>query len=363
MIEFKKNWKDTNDRFDSWFHGGKQDRPLLNLWVKRETPFDKLPEEPYSDETDMYLNVDKKFAKAYNRFCEREPIAEAFPEFSMNLGAGSLALYLGCEPKFTKETVWFLSDNTEYDNFLPLRFDPNNKWFKKHIELVKRQAELVCGTDIMVSIPDLIENLDILASIRGSENCCYDIYDEPEKMKAALDDIANVYMDFYDAFYDIAKTADGRSSFNTFSIQGKGKTAKIQCDFAALMSPSQFDELVLPALKMQTDQMDNLLFHLDGPECICHVDSLMTLNKLGALQWTPGARNERGGDERWYPLYKKVRDAGKGVWIALYEYEPDEAIERAKALTRYFGKDGLYFLMPTLERETAERLMLDLERL
>lgn len=364
-IQFKNNWEETQQRFDAWFRREKTGRPLINGFTLRdpgEIPGPKLEELPFDDDTDLYLNADKRFARCYNFYQYYKNVGEGFPNMSMDLGAGSIALYLGSEPVFKPDTVWFSHCIEEYDQALPLRYDPENRWLKKHLEIIRRAVELAKDTDIMINIPDLIENIDILAAMRDPQTCCYDLYDYPDELHQALQNIEDVYMNYFDDFYNEVKRPDGSNSYTAFQIMGTGKTGKIQCDFGALLSPPQFDEYVLPSLKRQSEQLDNVLFHLDGPECICHVDSLMTVDNIAAIQWTPGARNPFEGDECWDDLYAKIRAADKGLWLGMGGYPFEEAVARADRLVKKFGAKGFYFHFPTMTPEQADALLLKAER-
>ena len=365
QVQLKNNWDETLQRFDAWFHNKPTDRPLINGWVhsnKNEDLINVQTETPYESVEERYLNPDKAYARLLNQYRTVIPVAEGFPQFSMNLGAGSMALYLGSEPTFVPETVWFNPFLDNYENKLPLTFDPDNMWWTKHLEIIKRQVELVKGTDIAVCIPDIVENLDILSAIRDPQACCYDLYDYPEEIKQALDDITKLYPIYYNEIYDMVKRCDCSSAYTAFSIVGHGKTAKLQCDFAAMMSPEHFNEFVVPTLENQCEWIDNTMFHLDGPECFPHVDALMAIEKLGALQWTTGARNPRAGDESWYEMYRKVKNAEKGLWLSLADYPFDEAVEIADRLVREFGYKGFYFHFPGMSQKQFDGLMLKAER-
>jgi 5-methyltetrahydrofolate--homocysteine methyltransferase len=98
---------------------------------------------------------------------------------------------------------------------------------------------------------------------------------------------------------------------------------------------------VVPSLTRQCRELDHSLYHLDGPGAIKHLDALMEIRELDALQWTCGAGQRDGGCERWYPIYDKVREAGKGLWIMLYDGGPKDWAESAKRLTGRYGKKGL----------------------
>jgi len=365
-IQFKDNWLETKQRYDAWLHGGKTDRPLMNLTTDRgggSRPSEPLEELEYESLEDRYFNMDKRYARTVNRCSETEFWAESYPQTGSYLGAGSMALYLGSDPIFTEDTVWFTESIASYEN-LELTYDPDNKWWKLQIEMINRLAELIRGTDIIIGIPDIVENIDILSAMRGPHLCCYDLYDYPEEVKKALAQITDLYDVYYNQIYEIVKKPDGSSAYGPFNVYGSGKSAKIQCDFNALISPRHFDEFIMPCLVKQCAGLDNTVFHLDGAECIVHLDSLLSLEGLGAIQWTPppGPSSIKAANERWFDMYKKVRRAGKGLWLSLAEYGPDGAIEAADKIIKEIGPEGLYLQLPHMDRKSAGYLMSHAER-
>ena len=120
-----------------------------------------------------------------------------------------------------------------------------------------------------------------------------------------------------------------------------------------MMSPDQFSVLAIPSLTNQCKRTDFSLYHLDGPDAIRHVDALMGIEELNALQWTAGAGQPDGGWEGWYEIYDKVRAAGKSLHISIYDGTSDHVFDRANEIIRRYGSDGIYFLFPEMELETA----------
>ena len=362
-MQYKTNWQETKQRLSAWYKREKTDRPLITLYKIRPEPLHPLETEiSFDGPQDSCLSVEKNCARIKNHYALYEPVAEAFPQFNMNFGAGTMAFYLGAAPEYANDTVWIKHCIEDYDKALPLRFDPENEIFKQHLALVEKQVELTRGTDIFTVIPDIQENIDILAGLRDPQTLCYDLYDWPENVKRATRNISDIYMDYYNAFYERVKREDDWCAYTAFNLLGEGKTAKVQCDFAALLSPEHFDEIVLPALKSQCNQLDNVLFHLDGPEAFPHVDSLMGIEKIDALQWTPGAGNPGCGDERWFPLYEKVLKAGKGLWLDFYLPGFDDAVAAADRIVRRFGSKGMFFQFLYVPPADADRLLLKAER-
>jgi len=113
-----------------------------------------------------------------------------------------------------------------------------------------------------------------------------------------------------------------------------------------MIGPDMFAEFVTPYLARQCARLDYSVYHLDGPECIRHVQHLVKIPKLNAIQWTPGPGFDVG-DTRWYDLYHEVRAGGKS--LLLIGVHPDFI----KPLLKEFGPDGL-FIMPGKKYETEQ---------
>ena len=63
----------------------------------------------------------------------------------------------------------------------------------------------------------------------------------------------------------------------------------LQSDVSCLVSRELFDEYFLPFIEQQTAWAERTVYHLDGPGAIRHLDSLLALPRLTAIQWVPGA--------------------------------------------------------------------------
>ena len=359
MEKYKDNWPETRDHFQAWWQRSKIDRPMLSFWAKREQALaDGVKPSAYETPEQSFTDVTLKLEHFRHFLNTRKPMAEAFPNFSADLGLGSMALYLGSDPVFAWDTLWYRECVTDWDSYGEILFDPNNHWWQLHLDMI-RQAQDSANGDFLVNIPDIIENVDILSALRGPMSFCYDLIDHSPRMKRYVEQLDDVYFRFYDAMYDIVKGADDSSSFTAFQIWGPGRTAKLQCDFCALMSPDQFREFVQDSLRKQCCTLDNSLYHLDGPDAIKHLDALMEIDELDALQWTCGAGQPDGGNERWYPIYEKVRAADKSLWISLADGELLDAIAAVDRLVARFGSSGMYFLFHYAMSETEGQRLLD----
>lgn len=353
------NFDEIKDRFISWWSGDLTEGPLVHIVAERETPKDKLnsfhmPKDPKEYFTSAELRVAE-----YDNFCKiHDFYGDAFPNLKISLGPGSMAIYIGSNPVFSKDTIWYEEIFKEASDYKPLIYDENNYWWKLHQNIAKKAVQLA-GDRFQITIPDIIENIDIYSSLRGAQNTCFDIMLEPDTVKNALSDIDNLYFKYYDKFYNILKDKDNGTGYAGFKIWGPGKTAKVQCDFSAMLSPAQFDEFILPSLKNQINKIDFSLYHLDGVDATRHIDSVLTMENLNAVQWSPGAGNEDGLNERWYPLYDKIIEHEKSLWVLI---EPDGGVNRWKkeiaSLLKRYGSSKIYLVFEKpMRHEEAEEMM------
>ncbi len=342
------------DRFEDWWRRDNHGLPLMNVTVMKDGAEWKVrrPETPEK----MYTDADYILTRTEEELKNTLFLADSYAKVSGDFGPGSLALYLGTVPRFAWDTVWYEPSIGDEDACPDITFRKDNPWWLRHYALMKTLKEHADGR-FLVNIPDLIENIDIYAAMRGPVKALYDIMDEPAKVSDCISKIDDAYFRYYDALYDLLKDENGVSSYTAFNILGRGRVAKVQCDFSAMISPGHYREFVLPSLRKQVKKFDHSLYHLDGPDAIKHVPAIMELSELDALQWTCGAGQPDGGSEKWYPIYDAVREAGKGLWIQIYNGYVDDWIRGADGIVDRYGIRSLYFQFPAMSEKDADKLM------
>lgn len=168
-----------------------------------------------------------------------------------------------------------------------LKFDPDNRWFQEHLKLATDCAKLAKG-DFLVDMPDLMEGMDALAQLRSPTDLLMDFLEDPELVDERLQQLDALYYDYFDRFHEVIKGEDGSNAYTVFQIWGPGKTVKIQCDISAMTSTSIFEQFAVPYLTKQAQKADCVLYHLDGKEAIRHLDAVLSIAEIDALQWTSG---------------------------------------------------------------------------
>ena len=329
---FKNDWDEAKARFTSWWKRENTDRPVFYMQVANQKAIDIYNTSSSNNEeqwTDFNRIADREEGIMQNSIYP----AEGFPALTASLGPGSLGVFLGAVPVFGADTIWYepcFDDIHQAD----INFDKESKWWNWTVDFTKKLVEKGRGKYV-VQIPDLIENIDTIASLVGSESCLYYLVDFPEEIHRLQKQILPVWFEVFEEIYQIVKDEDGGSSFMAFNLWAPGRYAKLQCDLSAMISPDMFAEFVFPYLKEQCNRLEYTIYHLDGPGALKHLDMLLSIDSLDCIQWTPGAGAPEGSDPCWDMIYRKTLDAGKCVHAGI----PPEKIE---SFVKRFGRKAIF---------------------
>jgi hypothetical protein len=347
-IFWKTNLKETQKHFIEWWRG-----EGLVLWlgyVKASSPQEEIPKPlPAKSLEQRYLDPAWRAQTECYAVANQWMLADTLPVADTCIGPGTLSTFLGAEPELTESTVWYRPCITNPENHPPLVFNPQQKWWKIHEAIIREMVKTSRGR-YYVGCPDLIENIDTLASLRDSEKLMMDMIDRPEWVKERLAQINQAFFDAYSHIYDLIKMPEGDACFSAYSLWAPGKVAKVQCDASAMFSPSMFEEFVVPSLTEQCAWLDYSMYHLDGTQCICHLDHLLSIPQLNAIEWTPEPRVPEGGDPKWYDMYRRILKAGKSVQaqaVKIHELIP---------LLDAVGPKGMYIQTCPKDEAEAEKM-------
>ena len=126
--------------------------------------------------------------------------------------------------------------------------------------------------------------------------------------------------------FDAMLKARGQPSVTWMGIPSYGKMHIPSCDFAAMISTRHFEEFCLPVLIEEVVPMTHNVFHLDGSGVAKHLDRILAVPEINAIQWVQGMGTNTP-IMQWLPLINRIRAAGKSVVVDLQLAELDEFIE------------------------------------
>ena len=351
-LGWKHDWPHARRRLAAWW---RREGLALCLTAPRERVVEAIPApdlpatwaERWSDPT-------YRRRLAEHGMSRRWFAGEAFPYFDTQIGPGSLGMMLGAAPSFAPDTVWYEPVIADPESFPDPVFDEKNPWWRAHERVVAEGVAHAAGR-YLVGMPDLIENLDTLAALRGSETVLYDLIERPAWVERMLWGINDAYFAAFDRLRDHIRDEAGGNAFSAFDLWGPGRTAKVQCDIGCMISPKMFRRFVVPPLAAQCAGLDWAMFHVDGPDALKHVEALLEIEALDALQWTPGAGQPGGGAPCWYDLYRRIKSAGKAVQAI--GVRPEEVVPLLDAV----GPAGLFIRTAAESEDAAARLLADVE--
>ena len=326
------------ERYKAFWEGEVVDRPIVTI-VGTKSP-DKVP--PIStfkpDLNDMYrwYTDGEWMLERYRESWDNSTwIGDRLPTVWLNLGAsGHAGFFKGIKAHYSDMAVLF--KNTLDEEIPSLEFDENSIWYKKTLEVAQYLADESNG-DFLISQPDCAGNSDVLSTARGATEFLLDMHSGADYIQPAMDKIQAVYEKIHSEVYDIiCGNNNGASSIGWLHTYAPGFHAQLQCDLACMISPDLFEKYVMPELERQCEIMDYPIYHFDGQEVVRHLDHLLSLEKLRAIQWTIVAGQP--SPVEFIDVMKKMQAAGKSVLTFF------STIEEADILTQNLSSKGLYLL-------------------
>ena len=345
MITYKENWEQTQRRMEAYWNKDYIDRCMLAITVPREggkpvfPPRKPTPVEHFSDPQTIHEGM-------INGCAQTEFLAESIPSRIIEFGVAAECRYFGCKRNYTPDTIWFDPVLPEPDISL-LQYDdgPFQDLKKLTSELVSR-----AGHDYFVGMNDNCGIIDGLAHLRGTENLLTDMIEEPEFVHAARDKIVDAWIRTQAEIFEIVKDNNlGGSSHGWMHLWSPKRHLQLQCDYACMISPSMFEEFVLPELEDTANAFEHCTYHLDGIEQIRHLDLILSVKGIDNIQWTHVAGQPKTSES--IEALQKIQAAGKGLVLIPQRDE-------LEFLMKNLSHKGLQIVVGGMkDRQEAEDLM------
>ncbi len=322
----------SKTRWTQWFDGKLKKGPIIYIDALLDKPRAPLVavKKPASVEA-QWTDLDYRMADLRNRFNSLWFGGDAVPAWFPNTGPGSMAACVGPWPTFMPESIWFneLADNRLESIAGQMRFDAENRFWKLIQELTRRAIEVSEG-DFIVGLSDLGGDLDILASFRCEEKLMVDLIEKPEQVKKCREAIGKLWFTYYDKQNELIKSM-GQDGYTTWMPVWSDKPWSVyQCDASVMFSAAMFEEFVLPELKEKSARMAHSIYHLDGPGEWQHLDLILSVPGISAIQYVSRPGDPPNEDPYWVTKYRKIAEAGKGLFII--GDNPDKFVELANKM-------------------------------
>jgi len=344
-LAYHDDWESARRHLQAWWAHDALDRAAIAITAPRDHALgpDTPPPSRPGKLLDCWLDAEYRVAAADHAMRRTFYGGESLPLFWPNLGPGIAAAYLGVEPVFAEDTVWFNQHPGGWNHIAP-RFDPDNKWWRATLALIRTAVDASAG-NFFVGLTDIGGLTDIEASLRGTYALLTDLVDFPQEVKRVRDQLAPLWCRWYEEQERIIhRHLEGASCW--LGVWAPGRTYNIQCDFCCMISPAHFNEFVAPELEALCSWLDHVTYHLDGPGALQHLDRLLAMPDLDGIQWTPGASAPSAVS--WLLMLKQIQRAGKILHL-------HDDISNAETILRELSPKGLMLSVSGCRSETEAR--------
>lgn len=352
---YKNDWEHSRKRFEAFWQQEIADRCCIAVTAPRtgrENVFWDLKSLPR-----LYGWADPEVivTRARAQFEATRFGGESFPGIWLNLGpSGHAGYFRDVQFHVNDETVWF-TPLIGQDGYRDVVFDKESELYRMTVSLARYFVEDSRG-DYFVSMPDASGNLDALAHLRGSEDLLIDLAANHADIPKALEALQCAWESVMRDVYDIVReNNDGGSMIYWLKSWAPGLHAQMQADISVMISPDYYRRYVLPELSAQSEFLEYPLYHLDGAEQIRHLDELLSVDKIKAIQWMSVAGQEP--PSHYIDALQRIQRKGKSLLISVSD--PREV----EPLLRNLSSKGLYLVLDVGDEDHLEKVIKLAEKL
>ncbi len=359
-----QDWQRVKDVHEQWWDKTLE-RPLIQVRLfgndaGREDPkLDKIATTDYFSyiEPELFdFDVDPKLLadRWHWQLCSTRYLGDGYPHVFPNFGPGILSGCLGLDPQNSDTTVWYDHSHKSITE-LDFKFDPQNKWFQRIMGLIEAANERF-GGEAVIATTDLGGQFDIMATFTGSDKLVLELFDHPDEVMRAAEQIHEAWFDAFGRIDNALGTQ--KHGYSAWCAVLSSKPYYIfQCDFAFMLTPDLFNQFVMPDLAKCFAKMPRSVYHLDGQPQLNNLPTLFADKNLDCIEWVPGHGSPDVSN--WPDTYKQIQAAGKNNHIFDIQYEGDPLELPDLILEQTGSLKGFAFIMnlpASRENEAAEML-------
>lgn len=347
-FEYKPDYERTRERFEAFWQREIIDRPPVSIAMHKPGAA-AIPEKQYATYRERWLDIDHRVEEMDAQMAATDYLYDSLPIAFPNLGPEIFSAWCGCGYEYGESTTWSTPAIEDWErDFDSTRLNMEHPLFKLMIEFTEKLIARGEGKFI-VGLTDLHPGGDHVAALRDPQNLAIDMIDNPDWVRKALSRSMPEYYAAYGVFYNMLRSA-GMPITSWTPIIHDGTFYIPSNDFSCMVSKRMFDDIFLPGIAQECKFYERSIYHLDGPGALRHLDSLLEIPELDAIQWICGAGNENYS--RWIEVYQRIQQAGKGIQLMCDISELDEVFETLRP-------EGVWFssISGIRDRETADKVV------
>lgn len=329
------DWEKVKERYRAFWNNEIIDRAMLSLTCYNGKPIKPLQSDSLED---FWFNHEKKYEHMMSFFAGQNYYGDAFPIYFPNFGPGMISNTVGGNFDLAGDTVWYdlrpiISD---LENRPKLQFNESSRIWKVFMNHLNKFLP-TARDNYIVAMTDLGGTLDILSGLRGGTEILIDMLENPDGLKEIISELDQAWITGHNtAIRIISEYQEGYSTW--LPLWHDKPFSPLQCDVSVMFSTDMFEEFALPSIIRQAQAVGIGIYHIDGFEQQRHLDLLLQIPEIKAFQFAPPnmLKNNRYYDianEKYFPMYKKIQRAKKG--LILCHYDPADTEKLMDVLSPY----------------------------
>ncbi|MCM8816086.1 MAG: hypothetical protein NC913_01020 [Candidatus Omnitrophica bacterium] len=327
---FKPDWLETKQRLIDFWNGKYIGRPAIAIHAPDPKQDINLPPVPEKDE-DRYLNIDWYLKNLEYRFLTTAYLGEALPSDPVLAG---YTISYGAKVKFSPQTIWIEPvENLDIEDEKIFELDWNSPEMQRFLDFYTKFVQ-AGSKKFLIGQPAILPGNDFLSMIMGSEKFLMALIDKPDVMEKAVLKLAKNWVSIHRKLNEICTKYQDGYGICWLGLWCPYPFIAAQSDISCMLSKEMFERFIIPEIELAGREFGAVVYHLDGPGALHHVDSLCKIPEIKMIQWVPGAGSTYSV-EKWLWLYKKIQDAGKMVMAYVLPEEVEFFIKNLDAKLSY----------------------------
>ena len=305
-------------RLEAWWAHDCLDRPVFTGAA------DKNPARPITRRYELLDDLDAWFDTKYADMQQMHRVGDALPRIRVQVPV--FGGVLGAKIEFSSGTAWtHPTIRDDWSNEPGWTWGEDNRWWELMRCVARRVSQDARGR-YLVQSPGVGNATDLLSGMRGPQGLCIDVIERPERLLAAAEAIYPTWHRVSAETYRIP-VEEGCAVVQNVGLWSNRPYHVPQVDFSFMTSTVHFRQLFMPEIARHAATIGRNIFHLDGPGVARHIDAVLDIPDIQAIQWVPGAGTP--SPLPWIEMLRKIQRRGRSVQVVC---PPEDVLPLCEAL-------------------------------
>ncbi len=240
-----------------------------------------------------------------------------------------------------------------WDKLEGLRLDPCNPWYQKYLAFIEALVRQAAGR-YPVSHGTLHGPSDLAASLRGHSQSIMDLLEAPERARALLERLAEIFCEITQEAWRRIPLYHGGYFDGQYQLWAPGPIIRMQEDATGLYSPQLYRRFLQPVDRTLASHFACAFIHLHSTSMFL-LDAFLEIEEIRCFEVNYELISGGPPVAGMLPYWQHIQEAGRPLLIR-GSFTPDEARELMDGL----DPRGLYLYIMVEDQQESEALRLAL---